>query len=250
MPGRACLRPATTVITATTSRASVAQVIDVVPSPATSRPPIRPPSAIDAEKNVMVIDCDEQAWRAAERQAPRGGGDVDQHRQPGEDREHQHADREQHGAGHGQLAQVVVDVRADHEHAQHRGHPEREEHPAGLAAHADRAEELRHVGVEDVVRDHVRGQREQDRLQPGNGQRLPDGEAFVLGAAGQVRHGELVPRHVQQRQRGGHPERGLPAANVARKVPAGMPIASEIGVPANASAIARPCRPAGEIRAA
>ena len=38
--------------------------------------------------------------------------------------------------------------------------------------------------------------------------------------------------------------------NVARKVPAGMPIASEIGVPANASAIARPCRPAGEIRAA
>ena len=158
---------------------------------------------------------DEQAGRAAEREAPGHGRDVDQRGHAGEAGEDERAEREQQRAAHGEPPQVVVNVPADHEDAQDGGGAEGEEHPARLAGHARVVQVVRDVGVDDVVRHHVRGEREQDRPQPGDDQGLRDLDAFLGRLPGQVRQRREDPRHVQRRQRRGGVEGDLPPAEPA-----------------------------------
>gem|GEM_PF-3940817 len=54
--GKACFLPPITAAPAAITRANDAQVIDVASRFASRRPPMKPPSAMDAEKTVMVID--------------------------------------------------------------------------------------------------------------------------------------------------------------------------------------------------
>src|SRR4051812_26774570 len=64
--GKACFLPPVTVTVAATRSASAAHVREAAPRPAMSRPPRRPPAAMDAEMTVMTIDW---ATSAASREA-------------------------------------------------------------------------------------------------------------------------------------------------------------------------------------